>query len=211
MLLFGSEIEPLVQFPGFDRTFNLEALGHYLLNRYVPGPATFFRAVKKLQPGHYAVWKAGNYHHQPATSRRLSPTTVPDVTSFEEAVRMFETTFDEAVQIRMRSDAPFGAYLSGGIDSSAVVATMVKHSSEPVRTFSVGFREAEYSELDHARIVAEQFGTDHHELVVEPGTFMDHWQTAVLAPGSACQRGLGYSDFHAFKVGLEQREDGADG
>ena len=182
-LLFGSEIEPLVQFPGFDRTFNVEALGHYLLNRYVPGPATFFRAVTKLQPGHYAVWKAGNL----TITRYFTPpfaTTVPDVTSFEEAVRMFETTFDEAVRIRMRSDAPFGAYLSGGIDSSAVVATMVRHSSEPVRTFSVGFREAEYSELDHARVVAEQFGTDHHELVVEPGAFMDHWQTAVLRRGA---------------------------
>ena len=97
---------------------------------------------------------------------------------------MFETTFDEAVRIRMRSDAPFGAYLSGGIDSSAVVATMVRHSSVPVRTFSVGFREAEYSELDHARIVAEQFGTDHQELVVEPGAFMDDWQTAVLRRGA---------------------------
>ena len=182
-LLFASEIEPLVQFPGFDRTFNIEALGHYLLNRYVPGPATFFRAVTKLQPGHYAVWKAGSF----TITRYFTPPfadTLPDVTSFEEAVRMFETTFDEAVQIRMRSDAPFGAYLSGGIDSSAVVATMVKHSSVPVRTFSVGFREAEYSELDHARIVAEQFGTDHQELVVEPGAFMDDWQTAVLRRGA---------------------------
>ena len=127
--LFGSEIEPLVQFPGFDRTFNAEALGHYLLNRYVPGPATFFRAVKKLQPGHYAVWKAGSF----TITRYFTPpfaTPVPDVTSFDEAVRMFETTFDEAVRIRMRSDAPFGAYLSGGINSSAVVATMVKHSCE---------------------------------------------------------------------------------
>ena len=182
-LLFGSEIEPLVQFPGFDRTFNVEALGHYLLNRYVPGPATFFRAVSKLQPGHYAVWKDGNL----TITRYFTPpfaSTVPDVTSFEEAVRMFDTTFDEAVQIRMRSDAPFGAYLSGGIDSSAVVATMVRHSSVPVRTFSVGFREAEYSELDHARVVAEQFGTDHHELVVEAGAFMDDWQTAVLRRGA---------------------------
>ena len=182
-LLFASEIEPLVQFPGFDRTFNIEALGHYLLNRYVPGPATFFRAVTKLQPGHFAVWRAGSF----TITRYFTPpfaNTLPDVNSFEDAVRMFETTFDEAVQIRMRSDAPFGAYLSGGIDSSAVVATMVRHSSVPVRTFSVGFREAEYSELDHARIVAEQFGTDHQELVVEPGAFMDDWQTAVLRRGA---------------------------
>ena len=182
-LLFGSEIEPLVQFPGFDRAFNGEALGQYLLNRYVPGPSTFFRAVRKLQPGHYAVWQSGNL----TITRYFTPpfaTRVPDVTSFEEAVRMFDTTFDEAVHIRMRSDAPFGAYLSGGIDSSAVVATMMRHTSEPVRTFSVGFREAEYSELDHARVVAEQFGTDHHELVVEPDAFMDHWPTAVLRRGA---------------------------
>ena len=183
VLLFASEIEPLVQFPGFDRTFNIEALGHYLLNRYVPGPATFFRAVEKLQPGHYAIWKAGSF----SITRYFTPpfaSTVPDVASFEEAVRLFETTFDEAVRIRMRSDAPFGAYLSGGIDSSAIVATMVKHSSVPVRTFSVGFREAEYSELDHARIVADQFGTDHQEMVVDPGAFMDDWQTAVLRRGA---------------------------
>ena len=139
--------------------------------------------MTKLQPGHFAVWRAGSF----TITRYFTPpfaNTLPDVNSFEDAVRMFETTFDEAVQIRMRSDAPFGAYLSGGINSSAVVATMVRHSSVPVRTFSVGFREAEYSELDHARIVAEQFGTDHQELVVEPGAFMDDWQTAVLRRGA---------------------------
>ena len=182
-LVFGSEIEPLVQFPGIDRSFNADALGHYLLNRYVPGPATFFRAVTKLQPGHYAVWKDGSL----SITRYFTPpfaNTVPDVTSFDEAVRLFETSFDEAVRIRMRSDAPFGAYLSGGIDSSAVVATMVKHSAAPVRTFSVGFRESEYSELDHARVIAEQFGTDHQELVVEPQAFMDDWETAVLRRGA---------------------------
>ncbi len=182
-LLFGSEIEPLVQFPGFDRTFDAEALGQYLLNRYVPGPSTFFRAVRKLQPGHYAVWRSGNL----TVTRYFTPplaTRAPDVTSFDEAVRIFDTTFDQAVHIRMRSDAPFGAYLSGGINSSAVVATMVRHSSEPVRTFSVGFREPEYSELDHARVVAQVFGTDHYELVVEPGAFMAHWSTAVLRRGA---------------------------
>lgn len=181
--LFGSEIEPLVQFPGFDRAFNSEALGHYLLNRYVPGPSTFFRAIRKLLPGHYAIWQNGKL----TVTRYFTPpvaTTTPDVVSFEEAVRMFETTFDEAVRIRMRSDAPFGAYLSGGIDSSAIVATMVRHTTERVRTFSVGFREKEYSELDHARLIAQQFGTEHHELVVDPDAFMDHWPTAVLRRGA---------------------------
>jgi asparagine synthase (glutamine-hydrolysing) len=181
-LVFGSEIEPLVQFPGIDRTFNVEALGHYLLNRYVPGPITLFRAVTKLQPGHYAIWKAGSV----AITRCFTPPfadTIPDVTSFVRP-SLVRNAFDEAIRIRMRSDAPFGAYLSGGIDSSAVVATMVKHSAVPVRTFSVGFREAAYSELDHARVIAEQFGTDHQELVVEPQAFMDDWQTAVLRRGA---------------------------
>ena len=123
---------------------------------------------------------------------------------------MFETTFDEAVRIRMRSDAPFGAYLSGGIDSSAVVATMVKHSSVPVRTFSVGFREAEYSELDHARVVAEQFGTDHQELVVEPDAFMDDWQTAVLRRGAPVSEASDIPIFMLSKLASQQREDGAD-
>ena len=76
VLVFGSEIEPLVQFPGVDRTFDLESLGHYLLNRYVPGPATFFRGVMKLQPGNYAVWEAGNIT-SPATSRLPLPLRVP--------------------------------------------------------------------------------------------------------------------------------------
>ena len=183
VLLFGSEIEPLVNFPGFDRAFDSEALGQYLLNRYVPGPSTFFRGVRKLQPGHYAIWQSGTL----VIARYFTPpfsTTSPDIDSFEEAVRMFETTFDESVTIRMRSDAPFGAYLSGGIDSSAVVSTMVKHSAERVRTFSVGFPEAQYSELDHARVIAQRFGTEHRELVVEPDAFLDHWPTAVLRRGA---------------------------
>jgi asparagine synthase (glutamine-hydrolysing) len=183
VLLFGSEIEPIVRFPGFNRAFDYDALGHYLLNRYVPGPPTFFRAVKKLPPGHYAVWHGGALK----MARYFTPpiaTTVPEIKSFNEAVSLFEETFDEAVRIRMRSDAPFGAYLSGGIDSSAVVATMVKHSTEPVRTFSVGFRQTEYSELDHARVIAGRFRTIHNELFVEPGPFMDHWTAAVLHRGA---------------------------
>jgi asparagine synthase (glutamine-hydrolysing) len=181
-LLFGSEIAPLLRFPGLDRELDADALGHYLLNRYVPGPATFFQAVKKLPPGHYAVWQHGRLE----LTRYFTPpfaTTEPDLRSFDEAVRMFEHTFDEAVRIRMRSDAPFGAYLSGGIDSSAVVASMVRHGAR-VRTFSVGFEEAAYSELDHARTVATLFGTDHHELVVRPDQFMEHWPTAVLHRGA---------------------------
>jgi asparagine synthase (glutamine-hydrolysing) len=182
-ILFASEIEPLVRFPGFDRSLDPTALDHYLLNRYVPGPLTFFRGVRKLLPGHHGIWRDGRLE----VTRYFTPpfaTVEPDISCFDDAECLFRETFDEAVRIRMRSDAPFGAYLSGGIDSSAVVAAMVKHASGPVRTFSVGFREAAYSELDHARVIANLFGTEHRELVVEPDAFMAHWSTAVLRRGA---------------------------
>lgn len=182
-LLFASEIEPLISFPGMDRSIDAGALEHYLLNRYVPGPATFFRSVHKLQPGCYLLWCDGRSE----INRYFTPpfaTTEPDVADFDEAVRMFQETFDDAVRLRMRSDAPFGAYLSGGIDSSAIVATMVRHSAKRVRTFAVGFSEPAYSELDFAREVARRFDADHHELIVTPHEFLEHWPTAVLRRGA---------------------------
>ncbi len=182
-LIFSSEIEPLTCFPGLDRGIDVEALDHYLLNRYVPGPLTFFRSIRKLQPGCHAVWEAG----QLSIRRYFVPpfaTVSPDVTRMEHAVALFREAFDESVHIRMRSDAPYGAYLSGGIDSSAVVGAMVRHSSGPVRTFSVGFCETSYSELDHARTVGAFFGTDHHELVVTPDDFFAHWPQAIVHRGA---------------------------
>jgi asparagine synthase (glutamine-hydrolysing) len=181
--LFSSEIEPIMQFPGIDRSLDYLALQDYLLNRYVPGPFTLFRAVKKLPPGCYAVWQAGNL----SVTRYFVPpfaTTVPDITNFGDAVQLFSKTFEDSVRIRMRSDAPFGAFLSGGVDSSAIVATMVRQSSARVRTFSVGFRESKYSELDFARTIADRFETDHHEVLVEPDSFMEQWPTAVLRRGA---------------------------
>ena len=182
-LVFGSELEPVLAFPGVDRSFDGSALAHYLLNRYVPGPSTFFRGVRKLQPGCYGVWKGGSL----AISRYFTPPfgiIEPDIFDFEEALALFEETFDDAVRIRMRSDAPYGAYLSGGIDSSAVVAAMVRHSATKIRTFSVGFQETCYSELRHARTVATHFGSNHHELVVTPDAFMEHWPAAVRHRGA---------------------------
>jgi len=182
-LLFASEIDPLLAFPGISRALESEALRQYLLNRYVPAPLTFFRAIRKLLPGHALVWKQGRH----SIERYLAPPladTCPDFTHFGKAVDEFAQVFDEAVRIRMRSDAPYGAFLSGGIDSSAVVAQMAKHSGAPIRTFSVGFREQSWSELRHARTVADCFGTDHRELVVEPETFLAHWPEAVLRRGA---------------------------
>lgn len=181
--LFSSEINPIIKFSGFDRTIDADALGHYLLNRYVPGPFTFFQRIKKLQPGCYAVWQNGTFEITRYFTAPFS-FTKPDIYRFNEAVEMFERVFEDAVRIRMRSDAPFGAYLSGGIDSAAVVATMVKHHRTRVRTFSVGFDESRYSELGDARTVARLFDTDHHELVVSPSEFMQHWPMAVSHRGA---------------------------
>lgn len=182
-LLFSSEIEPLVRYPGVNRAIDIQALEQYLLNRYVPGPATFFRSVRKLPPGCYLVWRDGEC----TVTRYFEPplaTTEPDIADFEEAVMSFRTAFDEAVRIRMRSDAPFGAYLSGGIDSSAVVAAMVRHSPGRVRTFSVGFEESNFSELSYANTIAKEFGTEHSELVVGQQDFLETWPHAVLRRGA---------------------------
>ena len=182
-LLFSSEIEPLLAFPGVSRALEPDAVRQYLLNRYVPAPLTFFRAVRKLLPGCALVWKQGNF----TAERYFTPPlagSAPQFTRFDDAVGAFVQMFDEAVRIRMRSDAPYGAFLSGGIDSSAVVARMAKHSTAPVRTFSVGFREEGWSELHHARAIAECFGTDHRELVVEPESFLAHWPEAVRRRGA---------------------------
>ncbi len=182
-LVFASEIEPLLAFPGVSRALEPEALRQYLLNRYIPAPLTFFRAIRKLSPGCALIWKQGRH----AIERYFVPPLAdvePDCTRFEDAVGAFGQVFDDAVRIRMRSDAPYGAFLSGGIDSSAVVAQMAKHSAAPVRTFSVGFRERSWSELGHARVIATCFGTDHRELVVEPDAFLAHWPEAILRRGA---------------------------
>jgi asparagine synthase (glutamine-hydrolysing) len=181
--LFSSEIESILQFPGIDRSLDDDAFQDYLLNRYVPGPSTLFRAVKKLPPGCYAVWQSGKL----SITRYFVPpfaTITPDVTDFNDAVQMFREGLEEAVRIRMRSDAPFGAFLSGGVDSSAIVGIMARQISDKVRTFSVGFRETKYSELEFARTIARRFDTDHHEVMIDADLFMDQWPTAVLRRGA---------------------------
>ena len=182
-IAFGSEIAALLDLPGTDRGLDWSALDAFLIDRYVPGPATFFRGIRKLPPGSFAVWSRGEV----VVRRYFTPpfaTTEPDVHDFDEAVRLFAEAFDEAVRLRMRSDAPFGAFLSGGLDSSAVVAAMARHGRGPVRTFAVGFPEAAYSELDHARTVANLFRTEHSECVVTPNDFLDAWPDALRHRGA---------------------------
>lgn len=173
-LLFGSEVKALLAFPGIRPEVDKNAVIDYLAYRYVPGPATLFRGIRKLMPGSFALWERGSLverrYYLPPDRRALSDALEPK----GDVVGTFIKKLDEAVRIRMISDVPFGAFLSGGIDSSAVVALMSRHSGQPVKTFSVGFSESQYSELRYAKTIAEQFGTDHHELIVSQNHLMEH-------------------------------------
>ena len=172
-LYFASEIKALLRLPRARPDVNLSAVWDYLAYRYVPGPRTLFRGIRKLAPGTCATWERGKL-----TERRywVSSDRAPAPKSTYvngEGVPHFLDRLDEAVRMQMVSDVPFGAFLSGGLDSSAIVALMTRHNSK-VKTFSVGFSEGAYSELGYAGVVARHFGTDHHELVVDSKDLIDH-------------------------------------
>lgn len=183
-IAFSSEIEPFFSLPSFRRELEEGVVGEYLLSRFVDGPGTFFRGVRKLLPGHYAVWRNGELTEERYYEPPFASVAPEHMIKDEEAAEAFRSVLDDSVRIRMRSDAPFGAYLSGGLDSSVVVALMMRHSAGPVNTFSVGFSDARYSEAHYARQVAESLGTRHHELVVDPGDFAGAWENAVLRRGA---------------------------
>lgn len=167
-LIFGSELKSLSEFPGFAREINLEALDAYLTFGYVPDPVTIFQGVHKLAPGHCLSFKDGEvslrqYWDFPYTEPQLEPASSED-----DCIKELRALLDESVRTRLIADVPLGAFLSGGIDSSAVVGLMAQHMNQPVKTFSIGFHEDSYNELKYARIAARKFGTDHHELIVTP-------------------------------------------
>lgn len=164
-IFFASELQALVKVDAIPRTIDLGALGDYLAHGYVPAPATIYRTIKKLPPAHVGLWEAGRLE----VRRYWEPRYEPKLAIGEEdAVLELERRLEEAVRIRLIADVPLGALLSGGVDSSVVVALMARNSSQPVKTFSIGFDDAAFDELGHARRVAERYGTDHHELVVRP-------------------------------------------
>ena len=172
LLLFASEIKALLQFPGVVPRVNHAVLWDYFRYRYVPAPTTLFADVRKLMPGSWMLCDAGGgtesrYYLPPDGTGLATPADCAD------PVSRFLELLDDSVRIRMISDVPFGAFLSGGIDSSAVVGLMARHSRLPVKTFSVGFAEAAYSELQHARTIAGQFGTEHSELEVSQADLLE--------------------------------------
>lgn len=164
-LSFASELAALLENHDVPRDLDLEAMDAYLAYRYIPSPLTAFRAVRKLPPAHRLVYEQGRVRVE--RYWRLDFGRKARFSSEEEVYEGVREHLRRAVRLRMISDVPLGAFLSGGIDSGAVVASMAEVSTEPVKTFSIGFR-SELDERPLARLVAQRFATDHHELVVEP-------------------------------------------
>src|SRR5437763_5615719 len=177
-LIFGSEFMAFLQHPDVSRDVNYEAIHHYLSFICVPAPLTAYQAIRKLQPGHSLLWRNGEIKIERYWQLDFSKKV--DVSEAEAGERVVEL-LREAVRVRLMSEVPLGAFLSGGIDSSAVVALMAQESSEQVKTFSIGFEEQDFSELRHARRVAEHVGADHHEFIVRPNameilpTLVEHY------------------------------------
>ena len=163
--LFASELKALLADPSVPRDLDHEALHYYLTFQYVPAPWSIFKAVKKLEAGHTLTLRDG----RAAVRRYWDLAYVPKVNvTEEEALRRTDALIDEAVRIRLISDVPLGCFLSGGIDSSAVVAYMRRHITGELKTFSIGFEEESHNELPYARQIAEKFDTCHEEFIVRP-------------------------------------------
>jgi asparagine synthase (glutamine-hydrolysing) len=164
-LLFGSELKALLADPSVKRDLALEAIDDYLAFGAVPAPRTVYRGIAQVPPGHYLVWENGRVTvteywdlvFQPGPERREA-----------DYLEELESVLDEAVRLRMVADVPLGAFLSGGVDSSAIVASMARQTSRPVQTTTVMFNERAFDEAAHARAVATALGTDHREVLVEP-------------------------------------------
>ncbi|HKQ58889.1 MAG TPA: asparagine synthase (glutamine-hydrolyzing), partial [Candidatus Eisenbacteria bacterium] len=164
-IVFASELKALLLDPSVPREIDEASLADYLTFQYVPSPGTIWKGVRKLPPAHRLVCDAQGARVERYWSLPVEPDAGHPPEVYRERLRAL---LIEAVRVRLMSDVPLGAFLSGGIDSSVVTALMSRVVSEPVKTFSIGFEEQDVSELAHARRVAEHLGTDHHELVVRP-------------------------------------------
>jgi asparagine synthase (glutamine-hydrolysing) len=165
-LLFGSEIKAILAVAPELSTIDSRALLQYFYFGYIPDPSTAFLNIQKLPPGHLLEFENGEVRvrqywdlpeygtHSPATE--------------QECLEELEEKLTEAVRVRLIADMPLGALLSGGTDSSTVVALMARASHRPVKTFTIGFKQADFNEAPYARLVADKFGTEHHELILEP-------------------------------------------
>ncbi len=165
-ITFASEMSALVQDPEISRDLNLGAIDGYLALQYVPSPISVFESVRKLPPASVLTWQGGKTEIRRywSVDRSVRSEQLSD-RDLDERIRL---EISDAVRRRLVSDVPLGAFLSGGIDSGAVVAAMAQNSSGPVKTFSIGFEDGDHSELPLARLVAERYSTEHHEFILKP-------------------------------------------
>lgn len=176
--IFGSEFTALLAHPDISREVDFEAIDSYLSYLCVPAPQTAFKQIRKLEPAHWLRWKNGKIetkrYWQPDFSKKIK---ISEPEAIEETTRILR----ESTKLRMISEVPLGAFLSGGVDSSAVVALMAQESSQPVKTFSIGFEEQDFSELKYAKKVAEHVGAEYNEFIVRPNalevlpTLVEHY------------------------------------
>lgn len=164
-LIFGSEFKALLEHPSISREIDMQAIDSYLSYLCIPAPQTAFKQIRKLEPGHWLRWKKGEIETRrywlPDFSKKLK-------ISEEEAIEETTRILRESTRLRMISEVPLGAFLSGGVDSSAVVALMAMESDKPVKTFSIGFEEQDFSELKYAKRVAAHVGAEYNEFIVKP-------------------------------------------
>lgn len=177
-LIFGSEIKSILQHPAVSAELDSEALSNFLSLKYVPSPQTMFRGIHALPPGFLLTCDRSG-----VKLRRYWDLSFSSPTSASEAecAEQLEVLLRESVLLHLQSDVPFGAFLSGGLDSSTIVALMAGYLSQPVNTFSVGFedRGTEASEAHYAKLVADHFGTRHHEVVITAADFLDHAESVI--------------------------------
>ena len=172
-LLFGSELKALRAHPDFDATLSRPAVAAYLRFGYVPAPLSIYQQIRKVLPGSYVTFAPGR--EEEVVHYWRPPASAPDPALADpgRAEAALEALLTDAIGMQMYADVPMGAFLSGGIDSSTIVALMQKQSSQPVRTFSIGFREAAFNEAQHAAEVARHLGTRHEELYVTARDALD--------------------------------------
>jgi len=175
--IFASEIKPILEILKNKPGVHLPALDFYMSVGYVPGKDTMFEGIHKLKPGHTLLIENNNCHFNSYWDLENTP---PKDIDFKQALEEFEELARESVSLRLISDVPLGAFLSGGLDSSAIVSLMTEISNEPVKTFSVGYRDdPESNELGYAKIIADHFNTDHHEYILEPMDFFNSIDTLI--------------------------------
>lgn len=164
-IFFASELKSLLQVPEIQPDINRNVIADYMMLGYVPTPASIFHGIQKLKPGHYLVFHDGYTSIRSYWSLHYSPKLDFDE---NELTEMLDKEIDNAVKVRLTSDVPFGAFLSGGVDSSLVVAMMTRHLNSPVKTFSIGSEDPQLDESADARRISELLGTEHHALTVRP-------------------------------------------